>query len=67
MANDRIRGNARGGYAWFLIAMTALLAIASAVEWFRWGGAIFIIGAVGIGALAVVGAVRLRQLTREGR
>lgn len=67
MASDRILGNARGPYAWFLISMSLLLAVVSAVEWFRWGGILFAIGAVAIGGLAVAGIVRLRQLSaRDG-
>ena len=41
------------------------LAAASVVEWFRWGGIVFIIGAVALGALAVTGMVRLHRLSNE--
>jgi hypothetical protein len=38
------------------------LAVVSVVEWFRWGGIVFIIGAVALGVLSVTGMVQLRRM-----
>ena len=65
MPTDRILGNARGPYAWFLISLVLLMACGSAYGWFKWGEAIYLIGAVAMVAVAVAGMIRLRKLSHD--
>lgn len=60
---DRLLGTARGPYAWFLCLGVLGLAAFALVGWFRWGGAFYLVAAIGFAALAVAGMVRLRKLS----
>ena len=65
MTTDRLFGGAKGPWAWTMCGIVLALAVVSVVEWFRWGGIVFIIGAVALGVLSVTGMVRLRRLSNE--
>lgn len=62
MATDRLFGGAKGPWAWAMCGIVLALAVVSVVEWFRWGGIVFIIGAVALGVLSVTGMVQLRRM-----
>jgi hypothetical protein len=65
MATDRLLGNARGGYAWFLCLVLLFWAGCSVYFWLNWGGVVYLVAAIALAAVAVAGIVRLRRIARS--
>lgn len=65
MTTDRLFGHAKGPWAWVMCGIVLALAVVSGVEWVRWGGGVFLIGAVALGGLALTGMAHLASQRRH--
>lgn len=64
MTTDRILGSAKGPWAWVLCFTLLGIAIGSGVEYVRWGGGVYLIGAPVLAGVALAGIVRLVRTRR---